>query len=125
MPKDLRPEPQPQIGGGSFKILAGQHVADGKVYHKGEVVESTVDLEKTQGANKYKRVSGTPATEPETPAEPSTETPVTEPSGMDSADTLDAMTVADLKELAADEEIDLGGAHLKADIIAAIQKSRK
>jgi hypothetical protein len=39
-------------------------------------------------------------------------------------DELDGMTVADLKELAEDEEVDLGGASLKADIIAAIREDR-
>lgn len=41
-----------------------------------------------------------------------------------SQDTLESMTVADLKEVAFDEDIDLGGSHLKADIIKAIRDAR-
>ena len=39
-------------------------------------------------------------------------------------DTLDSMTVSDLKELAVEEEIDLGKASTKADIVSVIRKAR-
>lgn len=41
------------------------------------------------------------------------------------ADPLDAMTVVELRKMAADDEIDLQGATLKADIVAAIQLARE
>lgn len=40
-------------------------------------------------------------------------------------DGLDKMTVSDLRDLAARDEIDLGDAHLKADIVAAIRLARE
>lgn len=39
-----------------FKVLTGQHRQNGKVYTEGDIIESTVELDKTF-SNKFKRVT--------------------------------------------------------------------
>lgn len=100
---------------GWFRLNRGRHSEgrneDGspKVYVRGDIIESTTDLEKhnTKGApQKFTRVR--PGTKPEqTPQETERED-------------FERMTVSQLKQLAADEEIDLGEAKTKQEIINAL-----
>ena len=99
-----------------FRLLRGRHAvtasqAQGpekqvivvtKTYVKGDIVESDVDLVKKSGANKWEEVEGdVPAPKP--------------------AVDLDSMTVQQLKQYAATEEIDLDDTTKKDEIITLIR----
>lgn len=98
-----------------FRVQAGQHIqrdSDGvsRTYSAGEECDSDRDLVALFGEEKFRLVSGSPVA----PAQ----------SNNRSDDGLLAKTVADLRELAEEEEIDLGDAKTKVDIIKAIRKER-
>lgn len=91
-----------------------------KKWVAGETVVSPHDLVNRPAkqftfAGPYTPKGGSPAT-PATVVPPS----ATKPKEFYSATELNDMTVADLKNLATEEEIDLGSAHNKADIIKAL-----
>lgn len=126
-----------------FKVLRGKHAEgrnpDGsqRVYQQGEVVDSVSDLSRlnSSGAVKFERIDeaprGTPAREPVVAAAPGfvaaapgfVNAPAAAPP-VPAQDGLDSMTVADLKSLAEEEEIDLAGARYKDDMIAKIRLAR-
>lgn len=100
-----------------FQVLRGVHHEGGKTYYgrhkgKGDVVDSKSDLSKHNPPPesgippRFKRVEGSAV--------------VQEPPD----DGLGVMTVAGLEDLAAEEEIDLGQATRRADVIAAIRAAR-
>lgn len=89
-----------------YQVLAGQHREGGKTYNKGDVVDSKTNLLRLNADGldpKFRRVEedGNVAV---------------------ANDGLDEMTVDDLKAFAAEEEIDLGKATRKEDIVSAIRK---
>lgn len=116
-----------------FRLKRGKHHASKKIggarqtvsWHPGDVIESEADLVKMHGHEKFELVS------PETEAHPgrvlNTVTPdrVAKPESEetvdDTADTLNEMTVAELRKFADSESIHLGGATTKAEIIKAIR----
>jgi len=94
-----------------FRVLGGNHSQDGKVFQKGDIVETDKPLDKIM-ANKFVRIlEGASATEEAPTNKLDTEV----------ADGLQNMTVAELKAFAADEEIDLGTATKKAEILNTIR----
>lgn len=107
-----------------------------KTYPQGSIVNSDVDLVKKHG-EKFQYVSGNerPLRAPGPDAQSRREEQEeklgvvhvpgeSDESEEDEGDDLESMTVADLKAYAGDNEIDLGGAHKKDDIIQAIRDSR-
>ncbi len=83
-----------------FKVLAGHHNEGGKTYGPGDIVDSASDLNKhnKQEAIKFEQVGEV----------------------LSPQDELKQHTVAELQDLAAEEEIDLGDAVKKLEIIEAI-----
>lgn len=97
-----------------FKLLNGLHdQGDGKVYRRGDVVNSKQDLEKRFGPAKFQRVAD--------PAQVKEEEPVAS-APVSVQDEFSDMTVAELKQFAASEEIDLGSASRKDEILAVIRE---
>ena len=91
-----------------FKVVSGSHRVTGQTFPKGSVVESTVDLVKLHGRDKYECVSGDAVATEEPKA---------------SGDDYDHMTVAQLKEVAEQDEIDITGCKNKAEIVATLRSS--
>lgn len=118
-----------------YKLIGGPHVAvditgepvNGKFPIKkfvaGDIVVSADDLTKKH-VNKFVFAGpyggSTPTLVPATPPTPASTPVVSPPLPKRDRAELEAMTVADLRALAAEEEIDLGPAHVKAEIVAAI-----
>ncbi len=86
---------------------------------EGDIVESTEDLEKKFGSNKFRRIRDDENANmpPETAKEQEYEDNVP---GVNQRETLEAMTVDELRELAEAEEVDLSGLHKKDEIIDAL-----
>lgn len=106
-----------------YLLKSGMHVtgrgAGRRVYNPGDVIETDTDLTRFNVPNappKFEVVHGDAVA---AAAKKGFET-VGVP-----ADGLDAMTVADLRAMAAEEEIDLGGAATKAAIVAAIRAANQ
>lgn len=135
-----------------FRNVGGPHVdwspdgaKDDHVYHRGQIVESEVELDKVF-VNKFVRVGDDVAAERERSARLEAELnemkaqqkPVTVsaaspgvviPAGVAAravapADGFDAMTLPQLREFAAEEEIDLKGAKTKEDAIRVLRTAR-
>ena len=87
-----------------FEILRGVHITAEKTYYPGEIVESDDPLDELHNKPHSIRIRKLPDHEPITAV----------------PNALSSMTVPELKELAEAEEIDLGEATKKADIMAAI-----
>lgn len=111
-----------------FRILRGKHNQgerhpDGRpvIYARNDVVESETDLCKLNAGmatKKFERVDdSTPLTNPDAAGKsvPSPET--VDPN----EDTFNEMTVAELRQFAEQEEIDLGKARTKDEIIAVLR----
>lgn len=93
-----------------YKLLIGRHVVKGhKAFVATEpgnnVVESDVDLVKKFGADKFQRLEDVPQN--------------LLPNGEN--DGLDEMTVAKLRQFASDQQIDLGNATKKDEIISILR----
>lgn len=114
----------------TYEVIEGRH-SEGrgrtrKVYKRGDRVTTPVDLEKKLNRPgyppKFRRVDGVLPSQklgPPNPGDPyPTQLPPPQTHGMD---TLEAMTVEELRKYAAEEEIDLGPAKTKADILKAIK----
>ena len=126
----LRSGSIPQVGGGLFKVLQSQHQhTDGVVYHTGQIVDSDSDLVLRFGGEKFLKVGERPFPLP--PKEvvpvvdpPSSKTvvevPDLKPTDNGKVDELSKMTIAELKETAAKEGIELGTATKKDDIVKII-----
>jgi hypothetical protein len=96
-----------------FKLLVGQHAEHGRVYKAGDIIETDYDLNRFNApkAEKFQRITGEEA-QAITQSQ-AAQAPVDE--------TLESMTLQELRNLAAEEELDLGNAKTKAEIIAAIR----
>ena len=90
-----------------FRLLRGIHNEGGKTYKPGDVFDSASDLGRHNrgGGIRFEKL---------TEAVPISETPTN--------DDLSRMTVPSLRELAEREEIDLGQAVLKDDILETIRE---
>jgi hypothetical protein len=89
----------------TFKVLAGNIVVgDGKTYNRGDLIQSEKELDKQFGPKKFLRLEGLTQV---------VETP----------DAFEGMTVSELKKFAKEEEIDLGGAGNKEDILSVLRKA--
>lgn len=123
---------------GNRILIAGANGAKrsvGQMFKKGDIIESTTNLTKRFGRNKFEPLGHyadtgeeplgdhtIPGDSPREGAPESMPTADNDPDG--ELAELHAMTVADLKELAESEETDLAGATKKEDIITAIVKHR-
>lgn len=118
-----------------WQVLSGSHRQQGKSYKKGQKFVSDRDMTKFNTLPhfpKYKLIG--PATEAETlqfqaekgfSGEVNEVTPVATIEESDEAnDSLEAMTVSELKALAVDESIDLIGVTTKEKILAKIREAR-
>jgi hypothetical protein len=115
-----------------FRLLCGKHHegdANGaqRTYVRGDVFDSPYNLLKFNSLES-KRFEVVPDSTPlvhnevkKPPAEPNLETPQAGPA---TENTLDSMTVTELRTLAEEEEIDLGNASRKDQIIQAIRATR-
>lgn len=117
---------------GKFRVLRGSHNEGGKTYHRGDVVESRVDLVKKFNEKgippRFSRITGREVKETTDPG-PSTSDqkpndPALNPSNRFGVETLKMMNLTELKGLAAEEEIDLGGATKKDEIIAILMSAQ-
>jgi hypothetical protein len=130
-----------------FRILVGKHSegyhlgADGrrikpKIYcadgkQDGNIIETTTDLCKMNhpGANKFQRLYESPksSSDPEAVAEAAHEGfygMPEDPAVKAKSDGLDGKNAAELRKIAEEEEIDLGSAKTKDQILGRIRESR-
>lgn len=112
MPTEEALKSKPKTPFGKFQILHGTHTEWGKTYKRGQIIESMSDLDRFNkpGARKFRRLDALP--------EPITDVPVNNKP----TDTYDEMTIDELRAWAEGEEIDLGGATKKADIIKVLRQ---
>lgn len=114
----------------TFKLLVGRHsVGSGlnrKIYDAGKnnIVVSAGDLCKFNRPGtpaKFRKISD----EDLTSKDPTVQAAVndTKPAGPAPEDTLNSMTVPDLRKLAEEEEIDLSGARTKEEIMEKIRRA--
>lgn len=112
------PVGKPKKKFGRFQLMAGSHCETGcdgheYVYKKGEKFDSPANLLKLNEPGqrpKFRRLDDN--------------TPDRDDEGGQADDVLDDMTVPQLRQLAEDDEIDLEGATLKAEIVAKIRAAR-
>lgn len=123
-----------------WQIVSGSHRQNGKTYKKGQKFITDADMGKFNTltyAPKYKLLGEASEAEilqfqadkgftgDSTPIHIPDETEGTTDEAIEPSDSLEAMTIADLKALADDESIDLTGvANKKADIVNAIRIAR-
>ena len=107
-----------------FQVLHGRHSEGGMLYERGDVFESKSDLNKLNGGShdtqKFLRMADDAKPKGGKEVAFMNETPVVEEEAEETVD-LSSKTVAELRELAEEEEIDLGEATLKADIVEIIE----
>lgn len=121
------------------RVIAGRHVEGGRRYKTGDIVVSKTNLAErynTPGAIKFEflgTATPTQAVQAREAAEPvekkfqepaKVEEVVEEQSTTEQSD-LSTLTIEKLRELATEEEIDLGDAVRKAEIVSAIELARK
>ncbi len=102
-----------------FKVLRGQHSEQGKIYKKGDTVDSKTDLAERfnfPGSIKFAKIASKNSPSDEVEEEEEEETA----EETYSAEELSLLTIPDLKELANDQEINLSGLSRKEEIIEAI-----
>lgn len=126
-----------------YRVLVGSHAEGGKLYRQGELVNSKFELHKHNSANsiKFERISTSldelarqgvvpggivrsPTMDPnQQQANPMLDqnNPPKPPPTVPPMDSFDSMTVDDLKRFAEAEEIDLGKAKTKAEMIKALR----
>ena len=95
----------------TFKVLSGNfNQGDGKIYNRGDLVKTEQELDKRFGPRKFQRL--------EVPEGyvPAPETSILQ-------DEFTGMTVAELRQFAEDEEIDLGHAVRKETLLSVIRKA--
>ena len=102
-----------------FRLLRGDHQHGGKMYKKNDIIESDIELDTVFGANKFQRlhIAPTEVQQVEVP-EPVETTPGI---GQNQNDGLSEMTVAELKQFAEEEEIDLDAGLRKDEIVNVIR----
>lgn len=101
-----------------FELLGGTHTqGDGVIYKRGDTVASELELDVLHGSNKFRRLSED--------TRPSSPPPATVPEEADAADLsfLDGMSLKELREYAEQEEIDLGDAKRKQDVLKVITEA--
>lgn len=120
-----------------FKVLAGQHEEGGRIYRMNEVVNSTQQLDALFNPadpdmqKKFERVIDNPAyiAQPATGGQAVGEAsragagtqPATAPAGSALAGTLETMSLKQLQDMAAEEEIDLKGAKTKDEVLRVLR----
>lgn len=101
-----------------FRVLRGIHSEGGVTYEAGGIVDSSTNLLRmnSPGSVKFVKVG-------QEPVLASASEPLQSPDQLipTAGDSLDAMTVAELREFAREEGIDLEGANRKDQIIEAIR----
>jgi hypothetical protein len=101
----------------SFKLLGGKHdQGDGKIYSRGDIVQSEKELDVQFGSRKFMRLDN--LVEVATPPLPESQ-PAQEDLGFPE---LAGMTIPELRRFAEDEEIDLGRATRRDTILSIIRK---
>lgn len=115
-----------------FRVVHGRHHEGGRTYKQGEIVDSKTDLSRLNAPNaiKFEKVAEsipvTPVSIPQEETETVEEAPMQElevEEEVSVEDDFETMKVAELKQLAEAEEIDLDGATRKADIIERIREA--
>lgn len=107
----------------TFDLLGGTHIEkqDGVVkrFSRGDRFTSNTELDKLLGSEKFRRISES-ASPP-----PSSHDPEEEGEDEDGVEdvSLESMSLTELREYAAQENIDIGGAKRKSDIIQIISDS--
>lgn len=104
-----------------YKLLRGMHAegrgTERRIYKRGALVESDVNLEERFGSEKFRKMG-------ESKKRAVREEPEDDEPEDDEDDDLEGMTVLQLKELAENEEINIEGLKVKADIIDRIRETR-
>jgi len=96
-----------------FRLLRGGHQhgknEDGspKRYKRGDIIETDIELDRKLGADKFQRLHEEDLQQLNAPIQ----------------DTFSSMSVNQLKDFAASEEIDLSGATTRADILKAVREA--
>jgi hypothetical protein len=124
-----------------FKLKAGQYREGGVTHQQGSVVVSELALDERFGAAKFQRLDANSRSAKRGPKAPDVENfdsedeeaPVTDESDIEgeevSEDTsnseLNDMTIAELKQFADGDEIDLEGARNKPEILRVIRRTLK
>lgn len=111
---------------GRYMVLAGAHYEGGKQYVPGDIVDSMTDLNRLNGPGmkpKFKQVKDS-RDEEQARTQVSVAPAVQQKETSDGIlGTLEGMTVSDLRKLAAEEEIDLGDAKTKEELVKVIHES--
>jgi hypothetical protein len=94
-----------------YQLLRGMNQNEQGTQNPGDIVESEVDLVATQGADRWRKVDKNFSPPASTPAAHAAEN-----------DGLEEMTVAELREYADENEIDLSGKSRKDEIVQAIRE---
>lgn len=118
-----------------FRVLAGKHSERGRIWMRGQVIETTTDLaSRFNGATvvrqKFERVpDGTPA-DPGVPVDQFTDPEFNKSSpsesetrGVDLMATYESMSVEELRQVASQEEIELGKAKTKPEILNVLRSA--
>lgn len=101
-----------------FKLLHGIHNEGGKTYYPGDVIDSASDLSKH---NRPSNVRYEPVAEETDDPLGSADTLQANPVPLESGAPLESLTIAQLRQLAEEYEVDLGDAAKKGEIIDALQ----
>ncbi len=104
---------------GRFLLLAGSHNEGGRTYKRGDVVDSASDLNQMNAPNaiKFQRVANDFNPTVQEQSNDLGKTSVLPPTATADKAVYDEMSVSELRKVAASEEIDLGEASKKEDII--------
>jgi hypothetical protein len=96
----------------SFKLLGGKHdQGDGKIYSRGDIVQSEKELDVQFGSQKFMRLGNL------------VEVPTPTPDSQPAQDDLEDMTISELRRFAEDAEIDLGRAARRETILSVIRRA--
>lgn len=98
---------------GRFRVLYGVHAEGGKVYRKGDIVESASDLLKHNIPGQAPRYGSLDDVVP------------TESREKEETEAYEEMTFAELKSYAEEGEIDITGATTKAQLIQKIRAAEE
>lgn len=103
-----------------FRLLVGRHGEGDRRYKPGDVIETKSDLLKlnSPGSTKFALLESVPVAEPHEAKKSGKKSKKAEP--VHGSATLDAMSIEELQAMAEAEEIDLGGATRKDEIIDII-----